>query len=144
MFCPSTAGTAPQCYRVKVWPLLAPSLGCPHLFIASLPTSQCLLAAWAHTLKNAACSPAWFFKNCQQDGIFSSTSVTTLCFSWLSIFQSDWSACLVTLKLPMIVSTREVGTCEKTFPAGILNKGTVLMLLTKRGSVLLSGGHRDI
>lgn len=35
--------------RVQVWPLLAPSLGCSHLFTASLSTSQCLLAAWAQS-----------------------------------------------------------------------------------------------
>lgn len=44
-----------------------------------------------------------FSKNCQT-GIFSSTSVTTLYFSWHDIFQTDFSSCLIALKLSTFVS----------------------------------------
>lgn len=45
-----------------------------------------------------------FSKNCQT-GIFSSTSVTTLYFSCHGIFQTDFSSCLIALKLSTFVST---------------------------------------
>lgn len=47
-----------------------------------------------------------FSKN-WQTGIFSSTSVTTLYFSWHGIFQTDFSSCLVAFKLSTFVSTEK-------------------------------------
>lgn len=110
MLCCSMAGrTAPS--RVVLqgavrWSSLhlAPALGSSHILFFLLTSPHLCPDLEGLSLKYTSQWGLTFKKNCQT-GIFISTSVTTLYFSWHGIFQTDFSSCLIALKLSTFVST---------------------------------------